>query len=174
MLGLDRVMFPLAPTSPKSHWVVLLSPSMGHGAIEASPSTLDPHSSLPSPPSGCCFQGFRSLEDIRSQASLTAQQAIGLKHYDDFLERMPREEAAEIEQTVSRCHGAGRKGRPCYNVLTPDPIAGNWAKSWLRARLWGQEKGQVPVRKSSRAAPGPAFQAEGRVGTGVGVDVWMG
>ncbi|XP_012921562.1 DNA polymerase lambda isoform X2 [Heterocephalus glaber] len=45
-------------------------------------------------------QGFRSLEDIRNQASLTDQQAIGLKHYSDFLERMPREEAAEIEQTV--------------------------------------------------------------------------
>ena len=26
---------------------------------------------------------------------------MGLKHYTDFLERMPREEAAEIEQTVS-------------------------------------------------------------------------
>lgn len=45
-------------------------------------------------------QGFRSLEDIRNLASLTGQQAVGLKHYNDFLERMPREEAAEIEQTV--------------------------------------------------------------------------
>lgn len=45
-------------------------------------------------------QGFRSLEDIRNLASLTGQQAVGLKHYSDFLERMPREEAAEIEQTV--------------------------------------------------------------------------
>ncbi|KAK2098871.1 hypothetical protein P7K49_024322 [Saguinus oedipus] len=45
-------------------------------------------------------QGFRSLEEIHSQASLTTQQAIGLKHYDDFLERMPREEATEIEQTA--------------------------------------------------------------------------
>lgn len=45
-------------------------------------------------------QGFRSLEDIHNQASLTTQQAIGLKHYYDFLERMPREEAAEIRQTV--------------------------------------------------------------------------
>ncbi|XP_045047529.2 DNA polymerase lambda isoform X2 [Desmodus rotundus] len=47
-------------------------------------------------------QGFRTLEDIRSKASLTTQQAIGLKHYNDFLERIPREEATEIEQTVSR------------------------------------------------------------------------
>ncbi|XP_036592013.1 DNA polymerase lambda isoform X2 [Trichosurus vulpecula] len=45
-------------------------------------------------------QGFRTLEDIQSRATLTAQQAIGLKHYEDFLKRIPREEAAEIEQTV--------------------------------------------------------------------------
>nr|XP_045015641.1 DNA polymerase lambda isoform X2 [Jaculus jaculus] len=57
---------------------------------------LDPHSLLLT----TVLQGYRSLEDIRSLASLTSQQAIGLKHYDDFLERMPREEAAEIEQTV--------------------------------------------------------------------------
>ncbi|KAK1333529.1 hypothetical protein QTO34_005914, partial [Cnephaeus nilssonii] len=61
-------------------------------------------------------QGFRSLEDIRNQASLTTQQAIGLKHYDDFLERMPREEAAEIEQTVSKCLRAVRRARPCWKV----------------------------------------------------------
>ncbi|XP_043912285.1 DNA polymerase lambda isoform X3 [Protopterus annectens] len=45
-------------------------------------------------------QGFRTLEDIRTKATLTSQQSIGLKHYDDLLNRMPREEAAEIEQTV--------------------------------------------------------------------------
>ncbi|XP_025021014.1 DNA polymerase lambda isoform X1 [Python bivittatus] len=45
-------------------------------------------------------QGFRTLDDIRTRASLTSQQAIGLKYYEDFLERMPRQEAAEIEQTV--------------------------------------------------------------------------
>ncbi|XP_044293103.1 DNA polymerase lambda isoform X2 [Varanus komodoensis] len=43
-------------------------------------------------------QGFRTLDDISTKASLTSQQAVGLKHYEDFLERMPREEAAEIEQ----------------------------------------------------------------------------
>ncbi|XP_074151486.1 DNA polymerase lambda [Sminthopsis crassicaudata] len=45
-------------------------------------------------------QGFRTLEDIESRATLTSQQAIGLKYYEDFLKRIPREEAAEIEQTV--------------------------------------------------------------------------
>ncbi|XP_064419037.1 DNA polymerase lambda [Latimeria chalumnae] len=45
-------------------------------------------------------QGFRTLEDIHAKASLTNQQAVGLKHYEDLLDRMPREEAAEIEKTV--------------------------------------------------------------------------
>ncbi|KAM5141208.1 DNA polymerase lambda [Mantella aurantiaca] len=47
-------------------------------------------------------QGFRSLDDIRSKATLTTQQAIGLKHYDDFLDRMPREEAGKIEESVRK------------------------------------------------------------------------
>ncbi|XP_077461931.1 DNA polymerase lambda isoform X2 [Stigmatopora argus] len=45
-------------------------------------------------------QGFRTLEDIRTKANLTNTQKIGLKHYDDFLDRMPREEASAIEKVV--------------------------------------------------------------------------
>nr|WKN12662.1 PolL [Cryptopsaras couesii] len=45
-------------------------------------------------------QGFRTLEDIRTKAHLSNTQKIGLKHYDDFLDRMPREEAAAIEIVV--------------------------------------------------------------------------
>ncbi|XP_049901187.1 DNA polymerase lambda [Epinephelus moara] len=45
-------------------------------------------------------QGFRTLEDIRTKAHLTSTQKIGLKHYDDFLDRMPREEAAAIEKVL--------------------------------------------------------------------------
>ncbi|KAL2086757.1 hypothetical protein ACEWY4_017816 [Coilia grayii] len=44
--------------------------------------------------------GLRTLEDVRTKASLNHTQQIGLKHYDDFLDRMPREEAAAIEKTV--------------------------------------------------------------------------
>lgn len=46
------------------------------------------------------FKGFRTLEDIRTKAHLSSTQKIGLKHYDDFLDRMPREEAAAIEKVV--------------------------------------------------------------------------
>ncbi|KAB5523548.1 hypothetical protein PHYPO_G00153790 [Pangasianodon hypophthalmus] len=45
-------------------------------------------------------QGFRTLEDIRTKVTLTHTLRIGLKHYDDFLDRMPRSEAAAIEKTV--------------------------------------------------------------------------
>ncbi|CAG5929006.1 unnamed protein product [Menidia menidia] len=45
-------------------------------------------------------QGFRTLEDIRTKAHLSNTQKIGLKHYHDFLDRMPREEAAAIEKVV--------------------------------------------------------------------------
>lgn len=45
-------------------------------------------------------QGFRTLEDIRTKAHLSHTQKIGLKHYNDFLDRMPREEAAAIETVV--------------------------------------------------------------------------
>ncbi|KAI1896829.1 hypothetical protein AGOR_G00098890 [Albula goreensis] len=45
-------------------------------------------------------QGFRTLDDVRTKATLSSQQKIGLKHYDDFLDRMSRDEAAAIEKTV--------------------------------------------------------------------------
>ncbi|XP_026025886.1 DNA polymerase lambda [Astatotilapia calliptera] len=45
-------------------------------------------------------QGFRTLEDIHTKAHLTNTQKIGLKHYNDFLDRMPREEAGAIEKVV--------------------------------------------------------------------------
>lgn len=45
-------------------------------------------------------QGFRTLDDIRTKAHLTNTQKIGLKHYNDFLDRMPREEAGAIEKVV--------------------------------------------------------------------------
>ncbi|NXG68003.1 DPOLL polymerase, partial [Baryphthengus martii] len=58
-------------------------------------------------------QGFRTLDDIRIKATLTSQQTVGLKHYADFLERMPREEAAEIEQTVRQAALALKPGLVC-------------------------------------------------------------
>lgn len=47
------------------------------------------------------FKGYRTLDDLRKSGKLTRVQQIGLKHYDEFVERMPRSEAAEIEDKVS-------------------------------------------------------------------------
>ncbi|KAM6330402.1 DNA polymerase lambda isoform 5-T5 [Podargus strigoides] len=70
-------------------------------------------------------QGFRTLDDIRTKATLTSQQAVGLKHYADFLERMPREEAAEIEQTTS-----------CPGPEAWPPVCGMWLLPSGEAHLW--------------------------------------
>ncbi|KAI4881944.1 hypothetical protein NFI96_017385, partial [Prochilodus magdalenae] len=74
-------------------------------------------------------QGFRTLEDIRTKATLSHTLRIGLKHYDDFLDRMPRSEAAAIEKTVKEAAhsvnpemlvvacGSYRRGKPtCGDV----------------------------------------------------------
>lgn len=47
------------------------------------------------------MQGFRTLDDLRSKATLTRNQQIGLKYYDELMDRMPREEATQIEAVVS-------------------------------------------------------------------------
>lgn len=46
------------------------------------------------------LQGFRTLDDLKEHGNLNRQQQIGLQHYDDFLERMPRSEAEEIGNVV--------------------------------------------------------------------------
>lgn len=74
-------------------------------------------------------QGFRTLVDLRTKAKLTHNQKIGLKYYNDILDRMPREEAAEIEETVRKAAesiqtgiiaqacGSYRRGKPtCGDV----------------------------------------------------------
>lgn len=45
-------------------------------------------------------QGLKTLEDLKNHGKLTRQQEIGLKYYEEFLERMPREEAGQIEEVV--------------------------------------------------------------------------
>ena len=46
--------------------------------------------------------GLRTLADVKAKAKLTSAQQIGLAHYDDLLEKMPRTEAARISAVVVR------------------------------------------------------------------------
>ena len=55
---------------------------------------------VPSSPSLPLSQGYRSVEALAASGVLNRQQRIGVKHYDDFQERMPREEVAQIEEMV--------------------------------------------------------------------------
>ncbi|ESO02110.1 hypothetical protein HELRODRAFT_161346 [Helobdella robusta] len=45
-------------------------------------------------------QGFRSLKDLEEKAQLTRCQKIGLKYYDELIERMERAEVQKIESVV--------------------------------------------------------------------------
>lgn len=46
------------------------------------------------------MQGFRTFDDLREKTNLTKNQEIGLKYYEELMDRMPREEAALIEAVV--------------------------------------------------------------------------
>lgn len=49
-------------------------------------------------------KGYRSIEDLRERGTsqLTAAQRIGLARYEDLLEKIPREETAQIHEAIDK------------------------------------------------------------------------
>ncbi|KAF3939447.1 hypothetical protein ABW19_dt0203309 [Dactylella cylindrospora] len=45
--------------------------------------------------------GYKTLEDVKEHASLTEAQRVGVEHYDDFKQRIPRDEVTEHGQIVA-------------------------------------------------------------------------
>ena len=62
------------------------------------------------------FPGLPDAGRVEASSQLNRQQLIGLAHYDEFLERMPREEAGEIEQTVQYQRALISHPYGCVNV----------------------------------------------------------
>ena len=48
----------------------------------------------------CMWQGFHSVTELAVSGVMNKQQRIGVTHYDDFQERMLRDEVTLIEQRV--------------------------------------------------------------------------
>ncbi|KAB8255107.1 hypothetical protein BDV32DRAFT_142310 [Aspergillus pseudonomiae] len=66
-------------------------------------------------------KGYRSLEDLRTKASLTPQQQIGVEHYHDFSQRIPRKEVETHGEIVQR---VVQKADPGMQVI----IAGSYRR----------------------------------------------
>jgi hypothetical protein len=70
-------------------------------------------------------RGWRKLDDLRKHAepTMTRQQKLGLKHYDDISRRIPRYEVAALEAHVLRaarrlCPGKFNHDRFSVNSFT--------------------------------------------------------
>ncbi|RAK78206.1 DNA-directed DNA polymerase IV [Aspergillus fijiensis CBS 313.89] len=59
-------------------------------------------------------QGYRSLEDLKAKAPLTQNQRVGVEHYHDFAQRIPRNEV-EVHGEIVR--EAVRKADPEMQVI---------------------------------------------------------
>lgn len=59
-------------------------------------------------------QGFRTLEDLRTKATLTKSQRIGVDHYQDFAQRIPR---AEVKIHGNIVRQAVLKADPALEVI---------------------------------------------------------
>ncbi|KIW32120.1 uncharacterized protein PV07_03690 [Cladophialophora immunda] len=59
-------------------------------------------------------QGYRSLEDVYQKAELTANQRVGIEHYSDFQQRIPR---SEVEQHAAIVKKALKAADPNFQLI---------------------------------------------------------
>ncbi|XP_055962369.1 DNA polymerase lambda isoform X3 [Mercurialis annua] len=59
-------------------------------------------------------KGYRTLDDLKNEISLTHAQKIGLKYFDDIKTRIPRNEVQEMEQILQK---AGLEILPGVNII---------------------------------------------------------
>ncbi|BFY98579.1 hypothetical protein BsWGS_01619 [Bradybaena similaris] len=98
------------------------------------------------------LEGFRTISDLKEKASLTCRQQVGVRLYDDLLDRMSREEAGEIVRIVkegteslqdgiiAQACGSYRRGKPTCGdvdvVIThPDGKSHKGISHKLRSKL---------------------------------------
>ncbi|XP_030552040.1 DNA polymerase lambda isoform X2 [Rhodamnia argentea] len=74
-------------------------------------------------------KGYRTLDELKKEESLTHAQRLGLKYFDDIKQRIPRDEAQEMEQLLQKagedvlpgvvvlCGGSYRRGKPSCGDL---------------------------------------------------------
>ena len=60
------------------------------------------------------------MDELQRSGILNRQQQIGVKYYDEFIERMPREEVTEIETKVVQLKWPSNK--TTYSMI-PRPLA---------------------------------------------------
>jgi DNA polymerase IV len=58
--------------------------------------------------------GYTTLEELLERADLTANQKIGIKHYEDFNSRIPR---SEVEQHGNFVRKTLRKIDPAFEII---------------------------------------------------------
>ncbi|OAP60633.1 hypothetical protein AYL99_05635 [Fonsecaea erecta] len=59
-------------------------------------------------------QGYRSLDDVYQKGELTANQRVGIEHYEDFQQRIPR---GEVEQHAAIVEKALKAADPNFQLI---------------------------------------------------------
>ncbi|GAU92410.1 hypothetical protein RvY_04493 [Ramazzottius varieornatus] len=72
--------------------------------------------------------GYRTLDDLKEKVKLTPEQAVGLKYYDEFQEKMTRREVEEIVRIVEDTVDSIRSGfifKVCGSYLRGREMCGD-------------------------------------------------